>query len=171
MKSDATSGEADVARLIHDHQAGVWRYLRALGCDPAQAEDFTQDTFLIVLQKPFEQRSPAETAAYLRTVARNLLISAKRRGGQFHLVADIDQVEAVWRRWAAHDQGEELLEALRECFAQLTERARRGLEMRFNERSSRQEIAENLEMSEDGAKNLLQRAKQRLRECIRTKIQ
>lgn len=171
MKSEATSGEVDVARLIQEHQAGVWRYLRALGCDPAQAEDFTQETFLKVLQSPFEQRSPAETAAFLRTVARNLLISAKRKGGTFQLVPDIDQVETVWRRWVQQDQGEGLLEALRECLTHLTERARRGLEMRFRDRCSRSEIAAELEMSEDGAKNLLQRAKQRLRACIQTKIQ
>jgi RNA polymerase sigma-70 factor (ECF subfamily) len=59
----------DPVRLIETYQAGVWRYLRALGCDAAQAEDLTQDTFLAVLQRPFQDINPAATAAYLRAAA------------------------------------------------------------------------------------------------------
>ena len=44
----------DPVVLIQTYQAGIWRYLRALGCDSAQAEDITQETFLNVLQKPFQ---------------------------------------------------------------------------------------------------------------------
>src|SRR5437867_2915957 len=69
----------DVARLVRDHQAGLWRYLRVLGCTASQAEDLTQETFLAVLQKPFQEFSTRATAAYLRQVARNLFISSRRR--------------------------------------------------------------------------------------------
>ncbi|HEX7449919.1 MAG TPA: sigma factor, partial [Pirellulales bacterium] len=63
-------GGFDAARLIEEHQAGVWRYLRVLGCNAAEAEDLTQDTFLAVLEKPFHDYQRAATAAYLRQVAR-----------------------------------------------------------------------------------------------------
>ena len=43
----------DVARLVREHQAGVWRYLRVLGCPATEAEDLTQETFLAVLTRPF----------------------------------------------------------------------------------------------------------------------
>ena len=56
------------AQIVKEHQAGVWRYLRALGCDSQQADDFTQETFLKVLTKPFDDYNPAATAAYLRRV-------------------------------------------------------------------------------------------------------
>ena len=52
----------------------------------------------------------------------------------------------------------------------LTERARLALEMRFRGEQSRAEIAKALEITEHGAKNLMQRAKQQLKECIETKI-
>ena len=63
MTSDATSAPFDLAGMIRQHQAGVWRYLRVLGCDSAGADDLTQETFLAVLQKPFQDYNPAATAA------------------------------------------------------------------------------------------------------------
>ncbi|HRJ79073.1 MAG TPA: sigma-70 family RNA polymerase sigma factor, partial [Planctomycetota bacterium] len=69
----------DVEALIVAHQAGVWRYLRYLGCDRAQADDLTQETFLQVLRHGFEQRGERETAAYLRKVARNCFLMSVRR--------------------------------------------------------------------------------------------
>src|SRR5687768_1521864 len=72
----------DPVRLIETHQAGIWRYLRALGCENALAEDLTQETFLAVLQRPFQELSGAATAAYLRTTAHHLLISYHRRAGR-----------------------------------------------------------------------------------------
>jgi RNA polymerase sigma-70 factor (ECF subfamily) len=58
------------------------------------------------------------------------------------------------------------MDALRSCFRKLGERSRWALEMRFRERRTRAEIATELGITENGAKNLMQRAKIRLRECI-----
>ncbi len=161
----------DAARLIEQHQAGIWRYLRALGCDPAQADDLTQETFLAILQRPFQDYGSASTIAYLRTVARNLFISAHRRAGKVTAVENVEEFDRTWQEWAGTDNGEELLDALKECFQRLTERARLALEMRFRDRESRVNIAAALGISEHGAKNLMQRAKHQLRECIEGKLQ
>lgn len=161
----------DPARLIADHQAGVWRYLRALGCEANLAEDLTQETFLAVLQRPFEEQSPAATAAYLRRTAYHLLVSHHRRSGKVVAVEDIEEWDRTWSRWAGEDHGEDLLAALRDCFRSLGERARLALELRFRDRVSRAGIAAHLQMTEDGAKNLMQRAKQKLRECIERKLE
>jgi RNA polymerase sigma-70 factor, ECF subfamily len=162
----------DAARVIEQHQAGVWRYLRALGCEPAQADDLTQETFLAVLQHPFHDFGAASTAAYLRKVAYNQFISAQRRGGKTKVIVveDIEAFDRAWEQWAGNDGGEMRLEALRECLQMLTSRARLALEMRFRERESRANIAAALGISEHGAKNLMQRAKQLLRECIEGKL-
>jgi RNA polymerase sigma-70 factor (ECF subfamily) len=160
----------DPVRLIETYQAGVWRYLRALGCEAALAEDLTQDTFLAVLQRPFQDINPAATAVYLRRTAFNLFISHQRRAGKVIAVADVEDLDRTWSAWAGNDQGEALLDALRDCLQGLSERARKALTMRFRGDNSRAEIAAALEITEHGAKNLMQRAKQQLRECIETKI-
>jgi RNA polymerase sigma-70 factor (ECF subfamily) len=160
----------DPVRLIQTYQAAVWRYLRAMGCEAALAEDLTQETFLAVLQRPFQDINAAATAAYLRKTALNLLISHHRRSGKVMAVEDIESLDRTWSRWAGADGGEAAIDALRECLQRLTERARLALEMRFRGEHSREEIAAKLEITEHGAKNLMQRAKQQLRECIETKL-
>jgi len=161
------SSALDVARLVREHQAGVWRYLRVLGCPAAEAEDLTQETFLAVLTKPFHDYNRQATAAYLRQVARNLFISSRRRAVA---VAELDEAEAAWLRWAVKDDGQELMNALQACLKKLTERARLALDLRFGRQAPRAEIAASLGLSEDGAKNLLQRAKQQLRACVEKAI-
>jgi RNA polymerase sigma-70 factor (ECF subfamily) len=73
-------------------------------------------------------------------------------------------------QWAGQDDGEAQLEALRDCLQGLTGRARMALEMRFRDNSSRDDIAAALAITDHGAKNLMQRAKHQLRECIQKKL-
>ena len=156
--------------LVQRYQAGVWRYLRAMGCEASLAEDLTQETFLAVLQRPFNDLSPAATSAYRRKTALNMLISHERRAGRVRPVENIELLDKTWTRWAGDDDGEMVLGHLRDCLARLTERARLALEMRFRGDHTRAEIATALEITEHGAKNLMQRAKQQLRECVEGKL-
>src|SRR5262245_55974011 len=141
-----------------------------MGCESSLAEDLTQETFLAVLQRPFRDVSPAATSAYLRKTALNMLISHERRTGRVRAVENIEQLDQTWTRWAGEDDGESMLNHLRDCVSRLTARARLALEMRFRGEHSRAEIAEALQITEHGAKNLMQRAKQQLRECVEHKL-
>lgn len=167
---EATSAGFDLAGMIKVHQAGVWRYLRVLGCSAAEADDLTQDTFLAVWQRPFQEYNAAATAAYLRTVARNLFITSQRRNARWVTVAELDDIDTAWGRWSGDDGGQNLLLALEACLQTLADRARRALDMRFRDGRSRTEIAADVGLSEDGAKNLMQRAKLHLRECIERRM-
>ena len=97
------SPAVDIAQLVAAHQLSVWRYLRSWGCSPQEAEDLTQETFLKVLEKPFEQLTDAATRGFLRTVARNLLIDRRRKQGRN---AQIQGVENIEQFWVASDKGE-----------------------------------------------------------------
>jgi RNA polymerase sigma-70 factor (ECF subfamily) len=164
-----SSADIDPAQLVQRHQLGLWRYLRALGCDSSQADDLVQDTFLKVLQKPFDYYDEQATAAYLRRIAHNLFISLQRRAGKVVAVEDVQKFERVWCELVSDRHGEDYLDALRRCLKKISPRSRWALEMRFRDKLSRAKIATNLEITENGAKNLMQRAKARLRECIERK--
>lgn len=172
MSSEETPGGAEYSaeRLIATHQAGIWRYLRVLGCEPAEADDLTQETFLRVLQQPFREVHPSATAAYLRKTAYHLFISARRRQGRTPQLVDLEGIEEAWERWAGDSDGEGVVEALRECLQRLTPRARLALELRYRDDQSRAQIAAVLDLTEDGAKNLMQRAKHQLRACVDNKV-
>jgi RNA polymerase sigma-70 factor (ECF subfamily) len=85
-------------------------------------------------------------------------------------VDNVELLDRTWSRWAGENDGEVVLDHLRGCLERLTPRARLALEMRFRGEHTRGEIAAALEISEHGAKNLMQRAKLQLRECIEHKV-
>jgi RNA polymerase sigma-70 factor, ECF subfamily len=158
--------------LIRRHQVGVWRYLRMLGCDESLADDLTQETLLKVLcRDDFTQHSDPATASYLRRTAHNLLVSYHRKGGRAKTLVTSDPLDEIWNRWAGRDlSGDETLDRLKLCMESLSGRAKLALQMRFADDASRAEIAAALEITEHGARNLMQRAKQQLRDCVQSKI-
>jgi RNA polymerase sigma-70 factor (ECF subfamily) len=174
MKTAAPSSatiEFDPAQMLHDHQAGVWRYLRALGCSPSEANDFTQETFLAVFQRPLRVSNHASCGAYLRRVAYNLYVTTQRRASRVVGVENVEEFDAAWNRWMGDDDGEGLLELLRHCLGALSDQARRALEMQYRDHMRRCDIACSLNITEQGAGNLMQRAKMQLRSCIDRKRQ
>ena len=89
--SDAkTSSEIDPAQLIEDHQAGIWRYLRALGCEASEADDLTQETFTRVFARRKHYETVAKFSTFVWRIAVNLCCDELRRIGRRNAVA-------VWR--------------------------------------------------------------------------
>ena len=170
---DSESVSLDAAELVNRHQRGVWRYLRMLGCDDATADDLTQETFLRVLRRnDFVQHNDSATAGYLRRTAYNLLVSRHRKLGRVQTIGEPELLDETWDRWAGKDlTGDAAVEALQNCFEKLTERAQIALRMRFDSSASRVEIGEALGITDHGARNLMQRAKQQLRNCVEEKLQ
>lgn len=160
---------AEVVSLVRAHQTEVWRYLRYLGASTELADDLTQETFLQLLRAPFVQRGAAETASWLRTVARNLWVRSFRRPP--FALAELDAIEAAWDGFARDDGGDGTLAQLRECLEQLPPRAREVVRMHYEERRSRAAIGERLGIGEDGVKSLLRRTRSLLRECVERRRQ
>ena len=61
------------------------------------------------------------------------------------------------------------MDRLAECFGRLTARAQLSLKLRFTEDATRESIATELGITEHGAKNLMQRAKAQLKQCLEEK--
>lgn len=159
-----------MAALVRAHQAGLWRYLRFLGCQPAEAEDLVQETFLAVFREGFEVRSPAQTAAYLRAVARNRFLMVRRRERNRPWAVDIEVAEGVWAR-ATRDDLSDYLVALADCLqTAVTARVRQALELQYRDGASRAEIANHLGLAVEGVKTLLRRARSALRDCVEKKL-
>jgi RNA polymerase sigma-70 factor (ECF subfamily) len=159
-----TIDEQDVIRLVQEHQAEVWRYLRFLGATAELADDLTQETFLQLLRAPFDDRGPQARAGWLRTVARNLFVKSFRRPPW--ALAEVDQLEASWQGFAGDDAGATTIAQLRDCLQHLDGRARQAIALHYEERRSRTYIGERLGIGEDGVKSLLRRTRAALRQCI-----
>lgn len=161
----------DLPRLVRTHQAGIWRYLRFLGCHDEQAEDLTQETFLAVLEKPFEDSGETATAAYLRTVARNLFLKSIRKSKRRPSEQELDLADSVWAEMARNNGGGDYVDALEDCLQSLNGRGREVIDLRYRDNRSRADMAEALGLSKEGVKTLLRRTKELLRDCVERKIE
>ena len=85
-------------------------------------------------------------------------------------VEDLDRADEVWRRFAADDGGESYLDALRECVSSLDGRARRAIDLRYQDDRSRADIAAALDLGEEGVKALLRRTRDILRRCVEKRL-
>lgn len=157
--------------LVHEHLRPVWRYLRMHGADAHEADDLTQETFVVALQKGVAAFEPAAAAVFLRRTARHLFLRLRaRQRRNAGAIALAGAVDALWERDCAADGGEGLIAALRRCVAALEGRAAQAVAMSYGlgavPRASRERVAAELGMTENGVKTLLQRVRQRLRECV-----
>lgn len=158
--------------MVRAHLAWVWRYLRMHGATPHEADDLAQEAFVVALRKHATELEPAATAAFLRRTARFLFLRRRRQG--IFEVSALDEfanaVDATWDRDCRDDRGDGMLAALRVCVEVLEGRMRRAVELSYGwageGEASRARIASELGMTENGVKTLLQRVRQRLRECV-----
>jgi RNA polymerase sigma-70 factor (ECF subfamily) len=166
-----TCEPVDLAGLVQQHQASVWRYLRYLGADQTDAADLTQETFLAFARAKFAERDNRQTAGYLRTVARNQLLGLRRRQKREISTVEIEAAHTVWATAAGPDGSlTDFLDALRECVEGLEGRPRQAIDLHYREAAGRDKIASRLEMTPHGVKTLLRRTRQLLRECVERKL-
>lgn len=148
-------------RLWREHAVMVRRYLRVLGTAGADLDDLLQETFVVLLQRPFEDRGGAAVATFLRTTARFLFLR-RHRGA----LPQVEAADAVWWRQCGDDDGAGYRAALRECVEQLPARSRRLIELGYEDELGRGAIARELGMTAEGVKTALRRLRDGLRQCI-----
>lgn len=159
-----TFSQSELEDLWREYGRDLHRFLRVLGADHAAADDLVQETILYVAQHPFERRTPGETAMYLRAVAKSLFIKFAQRHKRV-IAVDLATIEAEYAQ-AVGDDSDSAIEALKRCIAALPERERLILDLRYTRNASREEMGAALNLSDGGVKNLLERVKAKLKECM-----
>lgn len=166
----AVADPADAAALVHAHQGMVWRYLRLCGADPHEADDLMQDTFVAFLTGSRLLAELASPEGFLRGIARHLLLAARRRSRCAPPTADwlaaVDHLAAA----DPHAFADERLPALQACLERLAPRARQALAWHHVEGMPRREVAARLELGDEGAKSLLERTRELLRDCVARRL-
>lgn len=158
--------------VLQRHLLGTWRYLRMHGASAHEADDLTQEAFVVALQKGAAALDPAATATFLRRTARFLFLRLRRDARPASELADA--VDALWHARCAADDGDGLLDALRDCVAALEGRAREAIERCYgvgtDTPAARDAAAHALGLQPNGLKTLLQRTRQALRACIERRL-
>ncbi len=151
---------ADVAELARAHHAAVYRYAYRLCGNATEAEDLTQQTFLIAVRKVHQVREAERACSWLLAVVRSCFLKSIRKlrpvavGGleeepeQADLAPEIDQVDR---------------ERLTAALADLPGEFRVVVLMFYFEELSYQEIASELGIPIGTVMSRLSRAKGHLR--------
>lgn len=143
----------------------LWRYLRALGASPHEAEDLCQEAFTVALAtgRPADD---GKAGPFLRGVARKLWLRTRRWWHRRREREVAAAVEELWLATAAHDGGDGLLAALRSCLELLQPRARNALDLHYRDGLSWPVIGARLGLAKNGIKTLAQRTRAALRHCL-----
>jgi RNA polymerase sigma-70 factor (ECF subfamily) len=148
------------------HAPMLRRYLFVLGAAVDRLDDLVQETFVLVLQKQPEDRGPRAVGAFLRGVAKNLLLR-DRRSQQAR--REVEGADEVWQRECG-DDGDARIDALQQCVGELPERSRELVHRHYANHQGRAEIAAAMAMTPDGVKTALRRLRDGLRECVERRL-
>lgn len=157
-----------VASFVRRHQAGLWRFLRVLGCRGQQAEAIAQDALVVAVQRGVHVGPDGPAVAFLRQTARHLWLR-EQRGDRRRSALHADVAERAWRRDLSErgdEDGAGWLAALQKCLDELPERSRHALERTYRDGAGRTELGEELGIGEHGVRSMLQRLRAALRTCI-----
>ena len=162
----------DVVELVTAYGEPVYRYAYRLAGSAHDAEDLTQQTFLIAHQRLEQLRDPAKALAWLRTIARSCFLKSLRKWSPA-AEADLDVDLNDWSpqhvfREGSRDEpfdGERLQAALTE----LPDEFRLVVVMFYFDQLSYKEIAEQLDLPQGTVMSRLSRAKATLRRKLTAK--
>jgi RNA polymerase sigma-70 factor (ECF subfamily) len=151
----------DIARVVAEHHAAVYRYAYRLTGSGPDAEDLTQQVFLTVHQKLAQLRKVESTRSWLFAILRNCFFKSRRRqrpipAGSLDL--NVDDLAMEVPEEAAFSS-----EQLQRALNQLPRKFRIVLTMFYFEELPYREIAEQLHVPIGTVMSRLARAKRHLR--------
>jgi RNA polymerase sigma-70 factor (ECF subfamily) len=156
-------GQSDFARVYNEHVWPIYGFLAYRVGDRYLAEDLTQATFERGLRawSRFDPRRSSERT-WLLTIARNLLIDHHRRD-RHRRTEELDEQRAPTVPGPEEQGGSpELADAV----AQLNEREREVLALRYGADLTGPEIAEMLGLSLANVQQIASRSLRKLRELL-----
>ena len=154
----------DIADLVAEHHAAVYGYAYRLTGVVADAEDLTQQVFLIAQRKTAQLREPTAARSWLFTILRRCFSKSLKRNRPLlaeNLSLDIENIPEEMPVEASIDQAE-----LQEALSELPPKYRLVLVMYFFEERSYRDIAEQLDVPIGTVMSRLARAKARLKERL-----
>ena len=159
----AGGGWNALTQLVEDHHASLYRYAYRLSGTAADAEDLTQQVFLVAQQKLEQVRDAECVRGWLFTVLRNCYFRSKRRPTPLTatgLAIDLEKLPEV-----IHDDDIDR-EQLQAAVNELPDDFKLVVLMFYFEDCSYREIAERLELPIGTVMSRLSRAKGHLRRRI-----
>jgi RNA polymerase sigma-70 factor (ECF subfamily) len=153
----------DIRDLIVRYHADMYRYAYRLTGNQPDAEDLTQQTFLVAQQRLHQVRLPERVGGWLFAILRNCYLKSARKRQPLTASAVEMDVESVPDRVTEDQIDSQLLQS---AIDELPDDFKLVLVMFYFEQCSYKEIAAQLEIPIGTVMSRLTRAKGRLRERL-----
>lgn len=171
-----------IRRLFLSQQFRLMDYIGGLVRQVHDAEDLFQEVSLVILGKeddPTVPTDPAVFAAWCRGVARNHVLHYWRARGRSRIHLDeriAELAELAFTEAEADMEDDPVLDpahrlALSTCLEHLDGIGRDVLEARYVAGRTCEDIAAGMGKAAGGVRMLLMRVRDRLRQCIETRVQ
>lgn len=160
--------------LMRENADSLTAFLRAAVDDRAATEDLFQETVLIAWQKINEYDCARPFGAWLRGIARNLVLAYYRstaRQVRFSNDRILDYLDQRMTQ-VENQPGDTLQEkivALTDCLDRLSPLYRQPVDLHYRDRRTSEWIADHLATTKDAIQKRLQRARSLLAECLEHK--
>ena len=161
--------------VVRAHHSSLRYFIRSLGVQSAWVDDLAQEAFLLAYRKWDELDSPANAGAWLRAIARNLVMNEITKTNRRQRLIDenlttllLDAENEPEKPGAADDLGIRA-KALGDCMQELSDRARKIIRARYFDERNSTEIGEDLRMQPATVRKVLFNSRQILADCLRTK--
>jgi RNA polymerase sigma-70 factor (ECF subfamily) len=151
----------DIEQLVAEHHQMVYRIAYRLSGSVPDAEDLTQQVFLIAQEKLSQLRSPQSAGSWLVAILRNLFLKIRQKRRPIpaeSLRLDLEMIPAAAPRPVDVDR-----ERLQQALNEVPPRFRLVLTMFYYEGRSYREIADRLQVPIGTVMSRLARAKGYLR--------
>jgi RNA polymerase sigma-70 factor (ECF subfamily) len=153
----ARAGSRDAfTQLVRLHARLVWAQLQGMARDPAWVEDLCQETFLRAWRSIKTLEEDGSFRAWLLSIARRLCWDFQQREGRR---PDVEASAPPPPEPAAEERGE----VVRRALAELPERYRLPLTLRYLEGMGYEEISRQLGLTNGSLRGLLARGVKQLR--------
>lgn len=170
MAENDTLNPQQIAELLLQNQHALTGYVFSITRNFHLAEDVFQDTTAksIALEGKFE--SADHLLNWFRVAARNRAIDLIRAHEGKYVGLSESTLALLEEDWAANHGENKSIDALTECFKELTPRSRELVRMKYFENKSGEEIANFMGAKVESAYQALSRIHKALSKCISKRL-
>jgi RNA polymerase sigma-70 factor, ECF subfamily len=151
----------DIAQLVAEHHRAVYRYSYRLTGSVHDAEDLTQQVFLVAQQKLGQLRNPPSARSWLFAILRNCFLKGQQRQRPVSMATLKTTIDSAVQEVSLDEEIDP--EGLQQALNELPAKLRLVLVMFYFDDCSYREIAQQLALPIGTVMSRLARAKRHLR--------
>jgi RNA polymerase sigma-70 factor, ECF subfamily len=164
------NGETDAyAQIVAKHQTAVWRVVIAILHNHELSREIVEQSFVEAYLSLDQFKSDGDFELWVKGIARNLIREELRRKTRESKRLEVYKEHVLARLDAPEEQAvaqTELQTSLKRCREKLPGNSARVLDMRYSEGKGFDEIASDIGRTVEATRQLLQRTRATLKDCI-----